>query len=193
MKKDFFFNFIWWFSSPFFIIFFFILFLLHFQGVSFLRPALFLISVLVVAPLFVDWCFTNLFKIKKNDKAIINLIVISSGFIYSYFLYIKYISISVQIIFIVFALSIVLSFIIYFFKLNQYSFLLGVLFSISLLFAVTQMQDLVYVIISELIFSAFLFRYFIIYEVDDLRGIFSNYLAGIISPVLLFFIAGLFI
>ena len=192
MKKDFVFNFLWWFASPFFVIFFFVLFLLHFEGISFLRPFLLLVSILVVAPLLVDWIFTNIFKLQKNERAIVDLVAIVTGFIYAYIFYIKYISLSMQVLFIVFGLSIVLSFILFFIKSNQYSFLLGVLLAVSLLFSVTQMQDLVYVIVCELIFSAILFRYFIIYRVDDFKGISITYIGGIFSVGLLFFFATLF-
>ena len=97
----------------------------------------------------------------------------------------------VKYVFIVFAFSILTSYIISFLKYNQYSFLLGVYLAITMLISTTQMHDFFYIFILEFIFAAFLFRYFIIYKVDDLKGIFLTYSVGIITTTFFAFAVSL--
>lgn len=193
MNKEYFFNFLWWFSSPFFIIFFFILLLLKINGIGFIYISLPVFSILVIVPLLTEWAITNFLNINKNERTVINLIFIVSGFLFSYFFYIQKLEKPFPFIFIVFGLSIIFSYLILFLKYNQYSFLLGVFISITLLLQMSLMEDLFYFIIVELIFSAILFRYFIIFKVDNLKGILLSFFGGFIACLLIAYVVNLFL
>lgn len=193
MNKESFFNFLWWFSSPFFIIFFFILLLLKINGTGFVLISFPLFSILVILPLLCEWIIANVFKINKGERTIINLIFIVSGFLFTYFFYIQKLEKPFPFIFIVFGLSIIFSYFVLFLKYNQYAFLLGIFISITLLLQVSLFQDLFYFIIAELIFSAILFRYFIIFEIDDLKGIMLSFLSGVIFCILDAYVVNLFL
>ncbi|MEA3452690.1 MAG: hypothetical protein U9Q83_12425 [Bacteroidota bacterium] len=181
MKKKGIFNFIWWLSSPFFVITFFILLLLYSQGIFFFKTALALMLFIVLSPLIVEWILNRIFEISKNERVKINLILIIFSIVYTFIVNIQTSDWLVKYTFTVFAFSLFTSYIIFFLKFNQYSFLLGVFLSITILISTTQMINFVYLIIIELIFAAFLFRYFVIFKVDDLKGIFLTYSGGIIT------------
>ncbi len=87
----------------------------------------------------------------------------------------------------VFALAFLASYALILFDCNQYAFLIAMFTTLTYWISAFTLFDMYLLIIAELVLSAFLFKYFIKYEIDNLKGISLSYFSGIITTILFIF------
>ncbi len=181
MKKDSIFSFVWWLTSPFFVVFYFLILMSFFSGRMYLNSFLYLTLLLVTVPLVFDWLTVLSYTEDADERSKVSAVVYLIAFILSYYLFIKIFPSTTRLLYVIFSLQILISYIIRFFKYNQYVFLLGVFFVITILLSILLIVDLYYLIIIQLLFTGFFMRIFIKNEVDTLKNMFLFYLLGIFS------------
>ncbi|MBN2662622.1 MAG: hypothetical protein JXR68_03135 [Bacteroidales bacterium] len=181
MKQDHIFNFLWWLATPFFIVFFFLILLLFTAGITYINSFLYLTIFLVTIPLFVDWVVAMFFPKKEELRPKISALVFLTDFILTYFLIAKDFSPIIKFFYAVFAIQIIISFILRFLKQNQYTFLLGAFFATTVTLSVLMVYDFYYLIIIELLFAGIIIKYFIKFKIDTTKKMMTNYLLGVFS------------
>lgn len=181
MKHDHILNFLWWLATPFFIVFFFLILLLFTAGITYINSFLYLTIFLVTIPLFIDWFVAMFFSKNEELRPKISVFVFLFSFMLTYIFIAKNFAPIIKFFYIIFAIQIILSFIIRFIKQNQYSFLTGVFLATTIIFSLLMVYDLYYLIIIELLFAGILMKYFVKYKMDTANKMLLNYSIGIAS------------
>lgn len=192
MKQDHIFNFVWWLTTPFFMVFFFLILLLFTGGFYYINSFLFLTLYLVTIPLFIDWFIAMFYPKNETLRPQISAGVYLLDFVLTYFFIVNNLSDEIKIFYILFAIQIMISFIIKLFKENQYSFLLGSFFSITLIFSILMISDLFWIILVELLFAGLFMKYFLKYELDKLGKMVLYYFVGFLTTSVSSFILSKF-
>lgn len=184
MKQDHILNFLWWLATPFFIVFFFLILMLFTAGGQYINAFLYLTLFLVTIPLFVDWFVAMFYPKKEELRPKISSIVFVIDFTLTYLFFVKDFSQIIQFFYIVFAFQIIISFVLRLFKQNQYTFLLGVFLTITVLFSVILIFDLFFLVLFELLFAGIFIRVFYKNKMDSINQMLLYYFLGIFSTLL---------
>jgi len=121
---------------------------------------------------------------KEELRPKISSIVFVIDFTLTYLFFVKDFSQIIQFFYIVFAFQIIISFVLRLFKQNQYTFLLGVFLTITVLFSVILIFDLFFLVLFELLFAGIFIRVFYKNKMDSINQMLLYYFLGIFSTLL---------
>jgi hypothetical protein len=172
--------FLWWFSTPIFITLFFILILIYSQSFDFIGNSIILILLLVLLPLLWDFILKTFYKIDFSNRQKILALIYTLSFAYILIKYHNFFSKFTLYCLLIFSIFLIISYLLFFLKQNQYTFLLGGMLALSSIISINKTIDFQTIIILQLFLSAVISYYFIDENIDKLSGIILAYIGGII-------------